>query len=82
MACDLNPATSPCQLSVRRLAIKRVSKLRAGLALLQAARAANRMPGRKGISLRMGWSGRLRAVGLRGMLNVAVCVIYKTSRHR
>jgi glycosyltransferase involved in cell wall biosynthesis len=63
-----DPATSPCQLSVRRLAIRRVSKLRAALALLQAARTATRMPGRKGISLRM-VVGKLRAIGLRGMLN-------------
>ncbi len=63
-----DPATSPCQLSVRRLVMKRVSKLRAGLALLQAARTAARMPGGKGISLSM-VVDRLRTVGLRGMSN-------------
>jgi glycosyltransferase involved in cell wall biosynthesis len=62
-----DPATSPCELSVRRLVVKHVSKLRAGLVLLQAARAAARMPGRKGVSLGM-LVDKFRAVGLRAML--------------
>lgn len=61
-----DPATSPCQLSVRRLVVRRVSKIRAVLALLQAARTATNLPGRKGISLRM-LVGKFRSVGLRGM---------------
>jgi len=61
-----DPAMAPCQLTMRRLVMRRVSKVRAGLALLQAARAAARMPGRKGISLRM-LVDKFRAVGLRGI---------------
>jgi len=61
-----DPATSPCELSVRRFVVKRVSKVRAGLALLLAARAAARMPGRNGISLRI-LVDKFRAVGLSGM---------------
>lgn len=63
-----DPATSPCELSVRRLTVKRVSKVRVGLALLQAARAAALMPGKKGISPRM-LVDKVRVVGLRGMLS-------------
>ncbi|WP_200946381.1 glycosyltransferase [Rhodanobacter sp. Root480] len=61
-----DPATSPCQLSVRRLIIKRVSKLRAGLALLQATRISTSQPGGKGISPRMVLN-KFRSVGFRGM---------------
>lgn len=60
-----DPAMSPCELSVRRLVVKRVSKVRVGLALLQAARAAVRMPGRRGVSLPR-LVDRLRKVGFRG----------------
>lgn len=63
-----DPATSPCQLSVRRLVMKRVSKARAGLALLRAASTAARLPGSKGISPRM-LVGKLREIGMRGMFN-------------
>jgi len=62
-----DPAMSPCQLSVRRLVMRRVSKVTAALALVQAARTASRLPGRKGIGPRM-LVGRLRELGLRGVL--------------
>lgn len=63
-----DPATSPCELSVRRFVMKRVSKIRAGLALLLAARAAARMPGRNGVNLRT-LVDKFREVGLSGMSN-------------
>lgn len=61
-----DPATSPCELSVRRLVVRRISKLRAGLLLLSSARIAMRGPGRRPV----GWRRmieRFRELGPRGM---------------
>lgn len=64
-----DPATMPCELSMRRLVVRRVSKLRAGLELIHAVWIASRgVPGARKTPLRRAID-KFREVGLRGFGN-------------